>query len=145
MAMSEAAAGESSVDVKIQKKKSRARSQGLSNQQLASSAPQHEEQGQQAGRAEAEMEEDGKQRGLTREFRSNFKPTREQFFVSHAHSQRVHSAAAGLLKTALYTSERESKADTTPLCTILRSGRQVDCARKNLQLTDLIALIKSLR
>ena len=33
--------------------------------------------------------------------------TRAQFFASHAHSQRVHSAAAGPLSTAFYTKERE--------------------------------------
>ena len=33
--------------------------------------------------------------------------TRAQFFASHTHSQRVHSAAAGPRSTALYTKERE--------------------------------------
>ena len=47
--------------------------------------------------------------GLTREFSSTFKPTfyRAQFFTSHAHSQRVQSAVAGQLTTALFTSELE--------------------------------------
>ena len=33
--------------------------------------------------------------------------TRAQFFDSHAHSQRVHSAAASPLSTVFYTKERE--------------------------------------
>ena len=43
-----------------------------------------------------------------------------QFFVSHAHSQRVHSAAAGQLTTALYTctTELEGSREATALYTI---------------------------
>ena len=49
-----------------------------------------------------------KEGGLIRELRFNSKPTfnGEQFFASHAHSQRVHLAAAGPLTTAFYTTER---------------------------------------
>ena len=41
-----------------------------------------------------------------------------QFLASHAHSQRVHSAAAIPLSTALYIREREGLRETTPLFTI---------------------------
>ena len=46
-----------------------------------------------------------------------------QFFASHAHSQRVHSAAAGSLTTALYSTARSGQWGTTPLFTNLRSSR----------------------
>ena len=49
------------------------------------------------------------QRGLTKSTALSLSLyfTRAQFFGSYAHTQRVHSAAAGPLSTAFYTKERE--------------------------------------
>ena len=44
--------------------------------------------------------------------------TRAQFFANHAHSQRVHLAAARPPSTALYIKERMGYLETTPLFTI---------------------------
>ena len=60
---------------------------------------------------------DRKDGGFIRQFTSNASLhfTRDQFFARHSHFQRVHSTAAGLLPTALYTTEQEGQRETTPL------------------------------
>ena len=60
----------------------------------------------------------------------------EQFFASHAHSQRVHSAAASPLSTALYTKEREGQRQTTPLFTIFTIYRLKNTCIQNSKLAQ---------
>ena len=71
--------------------------------------------------------------------------TRAHFFSSHAHSQRVHSAAASPLSTALYTKEREGVTrDNSIVYDFYTLATRWTVHAKNRQLSDLYVLIKSL-
>ena len=81
------------------------------------------------------------QRVLTKEFSSLFKPT---FHPCTVFRQPRPLPDASPLSTALYTKEREGNERQLNCLRFLRSSRQVDCARKNRQLSDLYLVIKSL-
>ena len=90
------------------------------------------------------------QRELTREFSSNFKAT---FYPCSVFRQpcrlpdlKVHSAAAGLLTTALYRllGNGKGKADNSIVYDFYALAARWTVHAKNLQLADLIVIIKSL-
>ena len=68
--------------------------------------------------------------------------TRAQFFVSQAHTRGCTQLP--LDRDRLHCILREAQRETTHCLRFLRSSRQVDCARKIRQLSDLCVLIKSL-
>ena len=86
------------------------------------------------------------QGGLIREYCSLFKPRfyPAQFFASHAHTQRVHSAALARYRLHCILMNRRGNERQLHCLRFLCPSRQVDCARKNRQQSDLYVLVKSL-